>query len=471
MKVYAQIISMLLFLFTFHVTAVANEYQSFFPPEEFKARRAKVFESIGSEAIAIIPGATEAGGYIFPRQTNSFYYLCGVENSYSYLILDGTNKKTILFLQGNRSSDWERVLTTADKEKAMELTGIDEIRSTNDMNDFDAEIIYTPFSPAEGYAQSRDTLRGAQRRIDADIWNGRISREENFRNVLKQRCPDAEIKDLSPIIDELRSIKSKREIELLRRAGELSAQGMIEAIRSSEPGVYEYQLEAPAKYIYALNGCRFDGYQSITAAGVKNISDVHHFFKSQQLKSGDLVLMDYSPDYQYYVSDIGRMWPVNGKFEPWQRELCQFILDYHKEIIKRIKPGKTVREIMDEAKIAMADKLDPKNFSKEIYATACAQLVERGGGVFSHSVGMAVHDVGRYNRAPLKAGQVFAVDPQLRVPEENLYMRIEDTVVVTDDGVEILTKSAPWELDEIEKLVLEKGMLQKYPPIYKSFPK
>jgi Xaa-Pro aminopeptidase len=471
MKIYTRIIFILIFLFSFYATAVTQEYQSFFPPEEFKARRAKVFKALGSNAIAILQGAAEAGGYIYPRQSNSFYYLCGVENPYSYLILDGRSQKTTLYLQNKRDRGWERVLTLADKEKAMRLTGVDDIRSTNDMNDFDAKVIYTPFSPAEGYAQSRDTLRGTQRRIDADQWNNRISREENFRKILKQRCPNAEIKDLSPILDELRSIKSKREIELLRRAGELSAQGIIEAMRSSEPGVYEYQLEAPAKYIYTLNGCRFDGYQSITAAGVKSIGDVHYFFKSKQLKAGDLVLMDYSPDYHYYVSDIGRMWPADGKFQPWQRELCQFILDYHKEIIKRIKPGKRVREIMDEAKIAMAGKLNPKNFSKEIYAKACAQLVERGGGVFSHPVGMAVHDVGRYYRAPLKSGQVFAVDPQLRVPEENLYMRIEDTVVVTETGVEIFTKSAPWELDEIEKLVLQKGMLQKYPPIYESFPK
>ena len=103
-------------------------------------------------------------------------------------------------------------------------------------------------------------------------------------------------------------------------------------------------------------------------------------------------------------------------------------------------------------------------FSKPIYEQAARRLVETGGGVFSHTVGMAVHDVGRYRGAPLKPGQVFAVDPQLRVPEENLYIRYEDTVVVTEDGVENFTDFLPMELDDIEALIREEGIVQKVPP-------
>jgi Xaa-Pro aminopeptidase len=445
-----------------------QEYQNFFPPEEFQARRAKVFEQIGKEAIAIVQGAADPGGYIYPRQTNTFYYLCGVENPYSYLVLDGRTRKTTLYLPRSRGSDQDRVLATNNPERTRELIGVDEVRQTDQLTALDAPVIYTPFKTAEGQGQSQDGLRARDRRIEADPWDGRSPRERHFIEVLKKRCPKAEIRDLSPILDELRSVKSPREIDLLRRAGQLSALALMEAMRSSEPGVYEYQLDAAARYVFLINGARLEGYRSITAAGVKNISDSHYYFNSCQLKDGDLVLMDYAPDFGYYVSDIGRMWPVNGKFQPWQRQICQFILDYHKEIIKRIRPGLTTQEIMAQARQVLEPKLDPNNFLKPEYARAARQLVERGGGVFSHAVGMSVHDIGRYQREPLKVGQVFAVDPQLRVPEENLYMRIEDTVVVTEDGVEVLTKWAPWELDEIEKLVQEKGIVQMNPPRFKS---
>ena len=445
--------------------AAGQEYQRHFGPEEFAARWAKVFERMGGEAIAVVQGAVDPGGFIYPRQTNSFYYLCGVENSYSYLLLDGRERKVRLYLPRGRGSDFERVLTLGEPEKVKQWTGVDEVLDVEQLRGLDAAIIYTPFSPAEGQGQSRGEIRGANRRIANDYWDGRESREENFRKLLQERNPEAEVRDLTPILDELRSVKSEREIAVLRRAGQLSALAVMAAMRASEAGVYEYHLDAAGRYVYLANGARLEGYRSITAAGVKNISDGHYYFNSCPLIDGDLVLMDYAPDYGYYVSDIGRMWPVNGTFNDWQRQICQFILEYHKEILKRIRPGVSSREIMDEATEAMEPVLARTKFLKPEYESAARRMVETGGGVFSHTVGMAVHDVGGY-RGALKVGQVFAVDPQLRVPEEGLYMRIEDTVVVTENGVEVLTGWAPWELDEIEKMVAEDGVIQDYGPVF-----
>ena len=183
-----------------------------------------------------------------------------------------------------------------------------------------------------------------------------------------------------------------------------------------------------------------------------------------RLDGGDLVLMDYAPDYHYYVSDIGRMWPVNGKFDPVQRELVQFVLDYRNAVMKRIRPGASPRQIQAEAKVAMESIFAKTKFSKPIYERACRNLVERGGGVFSHPVGMAVHDDGGYAFAELRPGHVFSIDPQLRVPEERLYMRYEDVVVVTDKGYENFTDFLPSELDDLERLVGTGGVVQKVPP-------
>jgi Xaa-Pro aminopeptidase len=254
---------------------------------------------------------------------------------------------------------------------------------------------------------------------------------------------------------------------MIRRASQLSGLGLIEAMKSTRPGVYEYQLDAACRYHFIVNGARLDGYRPITASGTERINNMHYFRNNQPLVDGDLVLMDYAPDFGYYVSDVGRMWPVNGKFAPWQRELCQFVLDYRNAVMQRIRPGVTPRQIQEEAKQAMQAVFARTKFSKPIYEEACVNLVERGGGVFSHGVGMAVHDVGTrgYQGRPLRPGFVFSVDPQLRVPQERLYIRIEDVVVVTEDGVENFTAFLPSELDDIEKLVGQNGIVQRHPPV------
>ena len=243
----------------------------------------------------------------------------------------------------------------------------------------------------------------------------------------------------------------------------------MEAIRSTRPGVYEYELDAAARYVFLINGARLDGYRSITASGIDNINTGHYFRNTRRLESGDLVLMDYAPDYRYYVSDIGRMWPVNGTFSAEQRELLEPVLRYRDFLIERIRPGVTTDQVLEEAAAAMEEWFDDHPFENKRYEEAARDMVEKGSGAFSHPVGMAVHDDGDYNyrRAPLKPGIVFSVDPTIRVPEENLYLRYEDTVVVTEDGVENFTDFLASELDDLEALTREEGVVQKVPAIRK----
>lgn len=449
-------------------------YQSDFPPEEFRARWARVFEAIGRDAVAIVQGMPLTNGFIYPRQHNDFYYLCGVETPQSYLLLDGRTKQVTLFLppRNPRLEAAEgKVLSAEDAEFARQLTGVDTVLSTEAMRgDWLGtgrnlpRVIYAPFSPQEGAAQSRYELLASDAAIAADFWDGRLPRQLHFISLLRARYPRAEIRDLTPVLDELRSVKSPREIALIRRASQLAGLGILEAMRSTQPGAREYELDAVARYIFLVNGAKLEAYRSITAAGTANIWNMHYFRNTGELRSGDLVLMDYAPDYHYYVSDVTRMWPVSGKFSPWQRELLGFVLEYRNAILKRIRPGVTAAQIMAEARAAMEPVLARWKFSKPIYEQAARRLVETGGGVFSHPVGMAVHDDGEYVRKPLQPGHVFSIDPQLRVPEENLYIRYEDVVVVTETGVENFTDFLPSELDDIERVVGKNGLLQKVPP-------
>ena len=462
----------------------AQYYQTDFPAEEFRARHARLVEQIGPNAVAVVQGMPQTEGFTYPRQHNTFYYLSGIETPGAYLLLDGRTKTATIYLPARNprlEAAEGRVLSAEDAELVKRIAGVDDVKPLQDMvgtswplvaagtsggrGGQGATAIYAEFSPAENQGQSRGELVAAETARANDYWDGTGSRQRRFVELLRARQPRAEIRNLNPILDEMRSVKSPREIAMIRRASQIAGFGLMEAMRSTEPGVTEYQLDAAARYVFALHDARLEGYRSITASGTDNINNMHYFRNTETLKDGDLVLMDYAPDYRYYVSDIGRVWPVNGKYTPQQRELLQFVLEFHKAVLSRIRPGVTAAQIHDEAKKAMEPVFARTKFSKPIYEKAARALVETGGGVFSHTVGMAVHDVGGYRSGPLKPGQVFSVDPQLRVREENIYLRFEDTVVVTDTGVENFTDFLPMELDDMEKLVQEKGIVQKVPPV------
>ncbi|MGV3515557.1 aminopeptidase P N-terminal domain-containing protein [Luteitalea sp.] len=463
-----------LFLFTILLPATllaqtAPHYQKHFPPEEFKARWATVYDRIGDRAVAIVQGAPLARGFAFPRQSNEFYYLSGIETPGAYLVLDGRTRQSTLILPP-RNERLERsegkVLSADDADLVKRLTGADAVVSTKAMGEewlaalaaAPAPAVYTMFTPAEGTAESRFELQNANAAIAADYWDGRVSREAHFVNLLRTRAPRLDVRDLTPILDEMRSVKSPREIALIRRASQLAGLGILEAIKSTKAGLYEYQLDAAARYMFLAGGARLEGYRSITAAGTANIWNGHYYRNDAQLKTGDLVLMDFAPDYGYYTSDVTRMWPVSGTYSPVQRELLQFVLEYRNAVLKFVRPGVTTKQIYDEARVAMAPVLARTTWSKPVYEQAARKMVETGGGTLSHPVGLAVHDDGPYNRGPLKVGQVFSIDPQLWVPEETLYIRYEDVIAITPDGYENFTEFLPTSLDELERLVGKGGI-------------
>ena len=465
----------LLLIVSAMAVAQTPHYQAHFPPEEFKARWQKVFDQIGDRAVAIVQGVSLARGYALPRQSNEFYYLSGIETPGAYVLLDGRTRKTTIILPP-RNERLERsegkVLSAEDAELVKQLTGADAVASTKAMGEewltelmkAPAPTIYTMSTPAEGSAESRNELQNANAAIAADYWDGRVSREAHFVNLLRTRAPRADVRDLTAILDEMRSVKSPREIALIRRASQLAGSGILEAIKSTKAGLYEYQLDAAARYIFLAGGARLEGYRSITAAGTTNIWNGHYYRNNAQLKDGDLVLMDFAPDYGYYTSDVTRMWPINGKYSPVQRELLQFVLDYRNAVLKLIRPGITTKEIIEQAKLAIEPVLARTKFSKPVYEQAARKMIETSGGTLSHPVGLAVHDDGPYNRGTLKVGHVFSIDPQLWVPEENLYIRYEDVIVITPNGYENFTDFLPTELNELEKLVGQGGIALKLQP-------
>jgi Xaa-Pro aminopeptidase len=453
-------------------------FQSDFTKEEFAERRNRVYDAIGNNAFALLQGAADVDGFSLFRQSNSFYYLSGFEAPHAYLLLNGRARTATLYIphqDPGRERSEGKTFAAEDAELIKELTGIEAVKPIEQMGrDWiwgalfrpPHPTLFTPFSPAETGTDSRDELLRYQASLTNDPWDGRPSREGHFIQLLRERYPQLEIKDLSPTLDKLRNIKSPAEIALIRRASQLSGLGLMEAIRSTEPGVFEYQLETCARYIHQINGAERDGYTAIVGGG-KNAWMGHYFRNQDALQSGDMVLMDFAPEYHYYTSDVTRMWPVNGKFSPEQLELYNFVVAYRSALMKQIKPGVQVNEVLERAAIEMSAYIDTHTFSKPHYKKAVeAALVFRGH--MQHPVGMAVHDVGNYKATPLTPGEVFAVDPMIWVPEEKLYVRVEDVVVVTETGMENFTDFVPVDPAAIEALMKEQGVLSFRPPTPES---
>lgn len=444
-------------------------YQTDFSNDEFVARRAQVCEAIGKEAVALIQGGPKEESHDLFRQTNDLYYLCGVEVPHAYLLIDGRANTSHLFLphqsQDRREKEGEE-LSPENADVACQLTGVNAVHGIEGLGRFleRSKVIYTPLRKAEGAAMSWDTLQRAHQDAVADPWEGQKDRMRSFVALLKDRVPGADIQDLAPVLDGLRLVKSEREIALMRKAGTLTGMAVAEAMRSTRPGVMEYQLDAILRYTYLVNGSRDAGYRAIIAGG-PNAWYGHYKANNQPLNDGDLVLADCAPDYRYYTSDIGRMWPVNGCYADVQRELYGFIVEYHKTFLDLIRPGVTPEQILDEAAKRMKEVIDGTDFSKPIYEQSARRALEFRGHL-SHPVGMSVHDVGNYRGKPLQPGIVLTLDPMIWVPEEKKYIRVEDTLLITETGFENLTQDAPLELDDVEDVMKQEGMLQKCPALW-----
>jgi Xaa-Pro aminopeptidase len=465
------------------LTALSQEgfslFTKDFPPEEFAQRRVKVYDAIGIGAIALVQGAASPSGYVRFRQSNEFYYLCGIEVPHAYLLLDATQRRTSLYLphrnEGRERSEGKS-LAAEDEALVKQLAGVDAVFGVDLLSEHLARYarsssvntLFTPFSPAEGYAMSRDLAVRSIADAVADPFDGRGSREGQLVQLLRLRFPQFEIRDLTPTMDNLRLIKSPREIAMIKKATVLSGLALMEAMRSTQPGIMEYELDAAAKYVYYRHGAQGEAYYSLVASGPNAIIG-HYNAGKRQMQDGDWVLMDFGPDYGYYMSDLTRMWPVNGKFSPQQRELYGFYVGCYRSVLKAIRPGVTAQVVIQEALIEMEKLLTNTKFSKPSYKQAAENFVsnyrrsaDNPRASLGHWVGMATHDVGQ-DYGPLRPGMVFTIEPALRVADDQINIRNEDLIVITESGAEIVSDFVPMDVDGVEKLMREEGMLQHYP--------
>ena len=441
------------------------------PKEEFAARRARVMAAIG-DGIAVIQGATETSSYERFRQSNQFFYLSGVEVPRAILTIDGRTKSSTLYLPP-RNERMERsegpILTPG--EEAQRLTGIERVLPRDQFaaaaKAFAGRIVYTTFRGETGSAGTpdREAAHAAARR--ADPWDQRPSREDWFMSRLREQAQGVEFVDLDPVVDAMRLIKSPAEIALIREATKIAGLAIMEAMRSAAPGMYEYELAAIADYVFRRHNSQGVGYYALVAAGT-NAAWPHYHASQSKLQDGDLVLFDYAPDFKYYTSDVTRMFPANGKFTADQKERYTIYLRLYQALLTSIRPGKAA-DILRDAVRKMDAIVASTTFENQKNREAAVRFVDshrrrietgggRGGGL-GHMVGMEVHDV-TVPFEELRPGMVFTIEPALTIPEDRVYVRLEDVILITPTGYENLSSFVPMEVGEIEKVMAETGFAE-----------
>ena len=432
--------------------------------KEFKKRRKRLMDMIGSDSIAILPTASVTvrnRDVEFPfRPDSDFFYLTGYPEPEAVLVLipDRKEGESILFC---RESD-EKMETWHGRRSgldgAISIYSVDDAFPIEDMDDILPGLI-------EGHERIFSNM-GINQNFDQRVlgWVNQIRDKVRVGAI----APD-EFISLNHFLHEMRLYKSHYEVRLMRQAAKISAKAHKRAMRNCRPDMYEYQLEGELISEFIQNGARFTAYPPIVGSG-QNTCILHYTDNSDKMLDGDLLLIDSGAEYQCYASDITRTFPVNGKFSNAQRDIYNLVLSAQTAAINEIKPGKHWNDPHDAAVKVLTEGMvslgilegDPEELIKnKDYAK---YYMHRTG----HWLGMDVHDVGDYKLdgewRMLEAGMVMTVEPGLYLPAnskdlpdhwQNIGVRIEDDVLVTKDGYDILSKDAPKTIDEIEELMAD----------------
>jgi Xaa-Pro aminopeptidase len=408
------------------------------PPERLAARRAALAERIGT-GVAVLWSAEPRdieGDYPQDsdyREDNDFFYLTGLEAPGAWLVLvarDGRGEEILYLPARNPAAERWTGPQLGPGPEAASLSGIRDVRAADRAGSDVAALLSSGDSPA----RRGGVFIKANRRPPG--CNGGES-----DGVCGLFAGLAGTSDLRPHLAALRLVKDEDELRRLRRAIGITTEAQRAAMAAAGPGMWEYELEALIEYTFRRRGAERVGFPSIVGSGPN--STVLHYDKSRRrMEAGDLVVVDIGAEYGYYSADVTRTYPVSGRFTPRQRALYELVLGAQEAAIRAVRPGVTIRELTQIARAYMRE-----NSGDLCGGASCERYFVHG---LSHWLGMDVHDVGDIG-TPLAPGMVLTIEPGIYIPEESIGIRIEDDVLVTAEGAEVLSADAPRTPDEVER--------------------
>jgi Xaa-Pro aminopeptidase len=454
-------------------------------------RRAEISEAIGPDSMLIVfsaPQRPKTNDVLYEyRQGNNLFYLTGITQEDTILVLlpGSKNRKEFLFIQDRNPAAevWTgKILST---EEVRNISGVQNVFSTNRFSSFINSILRRqPFEvnryvPSDEYDPLFDKLIQGTAKIYLSFENAsgvgeELSKEQEFASELNKHFTGFQIRDAWPHLTRMRQVKSAHEVKMLREAVDITCEALQQVYRRVEPGMWEYEAEAIVEGVFK-KGNAFDwGFPSIIASG-PNATTLHYEDSQRKMQDGDLLLMDVGAEYRYYSADVTRTIPVNGKFTKEQAEIYQIVFDAQEAAMKLSRPGAKLPDVHLAGTEVVKQGLKRLGLITDTTNDQYKMFFMHG---VSHWLGMDVHDTGERWR-PLEPGMVYTIEPGIYVREDalvnlpstpeneklkaailpawekykNIGVRIEDDILITENGHEVLSKSAPRTIAEIEAMM------------------
>ncbi len=431
---------------------------------EFARRRKRLMTMMGPDSIALLPSSKEvvrsSDTHFNFRQDSDFHYLCDFNEPESILVLI-PGRKHGDYLMFNRDRDMEK--ETWHGRRAGQQGVIDHYAAADAFPIDDIDDILP------GLLEGRERIYcaiGSNKEFDEQV----LGWLNALRSKMRGSATHGEIIDIRHYLHDMRLYKSRSEISLMRKAAKISAKAHIRAMQKTRPGLNEYHIEAELHHEFARNGARFPAYNSIVASG-ENACILHYVENQDALCDGDLLMIDAGAEYELYAADISRTFPVNGKFTEQQKKAYNWVLKAQMTAIETIKPGENWSAPHETAVKILTKGLVDLGILKGRVPTLIKNAAYKPYYMHKtgHWLGLDVHDVGDYQvegvPRVLEPGMVLTVEPALyfsssdkKVPRylKGMGIRIEDDVLVTKDGFDVLTKDTPKTITEIEALMRKK---------------
>jgi Xaa-Pro aminopeptidase len=405
-----------------------------------KERRRKLFYSMDDKSVMVLfsgvaPYKSRDEKYQFTPNKN-FLYLTGLDKEKMILVVQKNGEKITetLYIEKDDPQLAKWMGHKMSVEEAKEISGIEDIK------------YYENFENDLGRIMSQKYEK-VYLDLEKQGWDDPITTLPlELVKDLRVKYPSIRIKNIYHQIAELRTIKDKKEIENIKRAITITKNGIYNMVKHMKPGMRENEIEAFFDFVLKQNGVKDYAFKTIAASG-KNAAILHYEENNAETKDGDMILFDLGAQWNNYSADISRTFPLNGKFSERQKDVYNVVLETMKEVEKNAKPGVSMKELHEISKKKLAEgaiKLGLIDKEEDIFEYYFHSI--------GHFMGMDTHDVGARD-AVLKPGMVITNEPGLYIPEENIGVRIEDDLLITEDGCENLSKDIIKEIEEIENFM------------------